>query len=323
MKNRICIVLPYYGTIPVYFPLYLQTLQGRRFDLLFVSDLTVEKCPKNFHALRLSFDELRARIVDALRIDVKLTSPRKLCDFRPFYGKIFERELKEYDYWGYGDCDVIYGKMMDEILDRIVADKYDFASFRRGWASGGYSLVRNSDRMRSLYHEIDCWKRVAQTEENQCFDECRVWWRFRDLDRGTYTVEDCRKVGGDSWTAVLWRSDELKIFHRNLILESGLRFGTVALDKDGRLFAGRTEIPIFHYVSVKSKRTFAFDGCEKYLGERLYIDDCGFYRGGRFLRPFVRACRKTWAVGCDMREKGFSYIKARLQAVFRRVCESF
>lgn len=48
---------------------------------------------------------------NALSSPVCISSAKKLCDLRPIYGEIFRKYLVGYDYWGYGDIDVIYGNL--------------------------------------------------------------------------------------------------------------------------------------------------------------------------------------------------------------------
>ena len=44
-------------------------------------------------------------------MQVTLDRPYKLCDFKPAYGFIFGEYLKEYDYWGHCDIDIVWGDL--------------------------------------------------------------------------------------------------------------------------------------------------------------------------------------------------------------------
>ena len=42
---------------------------------------------------------------------ITLHTPYKLCDYKPAYGEIFAPELSGYDFWGYGDMDLVFGDL--------------------------------------------------------------------------------------------------------------------------------------------------------------------------------------------------------------------
>lgn len=53
-----------------------------------------------------------------------LEYPKKLCDFKPTYGYLFEDLIGQYSYWGYCDIDTIMGNL-DEQLPLSFLNKYD------------------------------------------------------------------------------------------------------------------------------------------------------------------------------------------------------
>jgi len=114
---KLALVLPYYGTLPNYFNFYLKSLEPMNFDVLFFSDLVIADCPLNFKATRLSIEELASLAAQKLGTEACLRNGRRLCDFKPMYGHIFEDYLKEYDYWAFGDCDLVYGRALNRYLD--------------------------------------------------------------------------------------------------------------------------------------------------------------------------------------------------------------
>lgn len=65
-KNHIVLIIPYFGRLPTYFGTYLASLKGKRFDVLWVSDLPVAEHPDNFKIVKMTFNELKTRIAERL-----------------------------------------------------------------------------------------------------------------------------------------------------------------------------------------------------------------------------------------------------------------
>ena len=100
-----------------------------------------------------------------------LNSVYKICDFKPMYGDIFQSDLKGYLFWGFSDCDLIYGKI-DNILDDSVFNKYDKILTR-----GHLSFFKNDSVMNKLYTKksivnphVD-YNVVYRDSNNHSFDE--------------------------------------------------------------------------------------------------------------------------------------------------------
>ena len=106
---RIKFIIPYFGKLHPLFEIYFLGIEkNHKFDFLLITDQVLEYKPlPNLEIVKLTFTELVKKI--NIKIDVQLKSPYKLCDFKPLYGIIFEDYLKEYDYWGYSDIDMIIG----------------------------------------------------------------------------------------------------------------------------------------------------------------------------------------------------------------------
>lgn len=94
-----------------------------------------------------------------------------MCDLKPFYGLIFEDYFQDYEYWGFGDCDLVYGQKMNAVLQEIADGCYDIASLKRGRISGGLTFVRNTPELRRLAFGIDDWQVVLADERNFLLDE--------------------------------------------------------------------------------------------------------------------------------------------------------
>lgn len=123
MKNRIVLILPYFGKFPDFFPFWLQScVYNQQIDFLIITDnicFDVSSC-KNIFKLDMSFNDCRILIEEKLERKILLKRPYKLCDYRPLYGKIFEDYIRGYDFWGYCDCDMVLGDVSKFITDEIL-----------------------------------------------------------------------------------------------------------------------------------------------------------------------------------------------------------
>lgn len=286
--NRIALVLPYYGKLPWYFNYYLKSLEGIDMDVLFVSDLEVKEHPANFKPLRMSFDELNRLIVSRVEGAVPVKNVRKLCDYKPMYGHIFEEHLNGYDYWAFGDCDLVYGKRLNDFLHRIIDEGRDAVSLRKHWTSGALCILRNSERMRMLYREAKSLPEIFASEDCLCFDELGGYW-FRELEIGRMSMADCGKMK-EYFAALLWRTDGINFLHEDVMEEGNLAHHEIWMS-DGHLFKdGLDEVCAFHYINVKRNMAFRANGHPAYdeIGDYI-ITKAGMFSG------VARACwRFVW-----------------------------
>ena len=49
------------------------------------------------------------------------SDPYKLCDLKPAYGHIHERDIAGYRFFGYGDIDIVYGQISDFYTGKLVS----------------------------------------------------------------------------------------------------------------------------------------------------------------------------------------------------------
>lgn len=168
---RCGIILPYFGKFNNYFPIFLKSCSyNKKFDwLIFTDDKTDYEYPENVQVYYLSFDDIVCLVQSKFDFKICLDKPYKLCDFKAAYGLIFQDYLKEYDFWGFCDCDLIFGDLSKFLTDDIFKD-YD-----RIFSLGHLSLFRNSDVINRMcmndYHGIFYAKKVFSSNEIYGFDE--------------------------------------------------------------------------------------------------------------------------------------------------------
>lgn len=167
---KVCVICVYFGTFPNYFDLYLKSCeQNTTIDFLFVTDQKINNTPKNFKVLYTTLDEFRNLALTKMGFEVALSTPYKLCDYKPVYGLILEDYLEGYDYWGHSDCDLIWGDI------RYFIDAYHIEEYDKFLPMGHLSLYRNTKKCNDFYmlsgSEIGDYKHVYFTNESCLFDE--------------------------------------------------------------------------------------------------------------------------------------------------------
>jgi hypothetical protein len=103
-------------------------------------------------------------------MEVSLFNSRKLCDMKPTYGLLFEEYLVGFDFWGFCDIDVIWGRFSGFITAEILRD-FDVITTRKGLIAGHLCLLRNTPACRSLCLRHLNFRFVMSQEAYCWFDE--------------------------------------------------------------------------------------------------------------------------------------------------------
>lgn len=177
--------MPYFGRWPEWMNLYIESCKWNpTIDWLFLTDCgePENKC-SNVNYVHLSIEEMEALIIQKLGIEIPLVDQSyKLCDIRPAYGILFEEHINGYDYFGYGDIDVIYGNIRKFYTNEVL--KYNFISTHTDRLAGHFSLLENIPKVKNAFRKIPNWQQlIKQTQINKSFDECyfsnHVLWHGR------------------------------------------------------------------------------------------------------------------------------------------------
>lgn len=172
MKNFKCtFVIPYFGSFPNYFPLFLKSCgYNRDYSWIIVTDNTNDYIyPENVKVLQMSFENFKNRIERKLNIKVDIRDYHKICDFKPTYGYIFEEELKKSKFWGFCDMDLVFGDLNSFISDDML-DTYD-----KIFCLGHLTMFRNTfeinrEFMKPLNGNV-IYKKVLSLPDTYVFDE--------------------------------------------------------------------------------------------------------------------------------------------------------
>lgn len=170
--QKIALIMPYFGEWPKWIDLFLYSCSKNTFiDFLFFTDNPIPRktyCNTIFH--HITFADYCQRISITLGIDFSPLNAYKLCDMKPFYGVVHEEELKDYDWWGWGDIDLVYGDL-SRFLSEKNLNRYDLLTTHVTRLSGHLTLIRKESRFTKMCFDIQDWKRLLENKENVEIDE--------------------------------------------------------------------------------------------------------------------------------------------------------
>ena len=165
----IVLIFPYFGTLPAQYKMWRESaLRNPSIDFMFFTDADVEPA-KNIIVHKMQFSEFREYIQAVFDFPIVLDRPYILCDFKPVYGQALQQYIAKYDYWGYGDLDVVYGDLRAFFTDDVLA-RYKFSL-----GFGPLTLYRNDDDANQYYQVIipgyQNYKEVLTIHKQTFFDE--------------------------------------------------------------------------------------------------------------------------------------------------------
>ncbi len=137
-QKSIVILFPYFGCFP---PQYMawraSALSNIDIDFMFFTDQQVEPA-HNIIVYNMQFTDFQKLVQDAFDFKIVLDRPYKLCEYKQAYGYILQSYIKSYDFWGFGDLDLVYGDIRHFITEEVLSRK-----FILGW--GHLTLMSNDD----------------------------------------------------------------------------------------------------------------------------------------------------------------------------------
>lgn len=180
MKS-IVLIIPYFGPFRPDFKFWLKSVsKNPTIDFLLLTDNAVKSAPHNLKVVQTTFAELKNKIQRAFNFDICLSQPYKLCDFRPCYGEVFADLIKDYDFWGYTDMDMVYGDICHFIKEEMLV------SYDRILGLGHFSLFRNTPKINSMYKSVEqpSYRQVFTFPCGCAFDE--YWGLSRYMDKNMH-----------------------------------------------------------------------------------------------------------------------------------------
>ena len=260
------------------------------FDILFISDIDIKyNTPSNFIPIKKTFNDIKERIRERFTeissnnfCEIENFPVKKLCDLKPMYGFLFQDLLTQYKYWGFGDCDLIYGRKLNYLLNQLHQKNYDVISFRKKWISGSLCILRNDFTCRNLFRQSKDYKKIITEKEHFAFDECGYW--HGELESEKISLEDsCRDFMHFTYVCEMAAANgRIQYYHDDIAKEILYSDEMIAWEKEKLFldstqnFSSRNEIAYFHYILVKQRSFFFFPKWSN-VPDSFFIDNTGFY----------------------------------------------
>lgn len=170
---KVLIIIPHFGNWPPWFAFFLQTCETNPdFSWLIYSDCNPpETFPVNVKFIQQSLQDFNHLASRKLGLSINIINPYKICDLRPAFGKIFEKYINDYEFWGYSDLDLFYGNLKRFLTNDVLANN-DLISVRKDYFSGHFALYRNTRIVNSLYSMGFRYKKIFQdSKRHYAYDE--------------------------------------------------------------------------------------------------------------------------------------------------------
>ncbi len=168
---KIALIVPYFGKLPDNFQIWLNSCAYNPDVncLIFTDDRTSYEYPSNVQVVLADFSSLKSRIQKLYDFQISLDSAYKLCDYKVAYGEIFTEELHGFDFWGFCDVDLIFGRIRNFITDDILSCSDKILS------RGHFTLFRNTPEINQIYRSAVkdrlIYKEVFSDPQSRFFDE--------------------------------------------------------------------------------------------------------------------------------------------------------
>jgi len=177
--KTIVIIFPYFGALPPQYKMWrASALCNSSIDFMFFTDADVEPA-NNIIVHKMLFGDFQQIVKKTFNFPIVLDRPYKLCEYKQAYGYILKDYIKSYDFWGFGDLDLVYGDIRAFLTDKVLEHK-----FLLGW--GHLTLIHNDEDSNTYFMQqaegYQNYKEAFSTPKITFFDEygykgCSDKWR--------------------------------------------------------------------------------------------------------------------------------------------------
>ncbi|WP_428228614.1 DUF6625 family protein [Flavobacterium sp.] len=250
-KTSIAMLICYVGKLPWYFDYFAHSCRYNldiHFFIITDDQSYSKEVPENIHFIYKTLAEINGIATSKLGFRTNIKSGYKLCDFKPVYGLLFSELIEEYDFWGHGDLDIIFGDIRKFMTEDILAS-HDLIAVRDDYLTGYFLLFRNNNQMRLLFTNSKDYKKVFSDEKHYCFDETN--FSFTDFANELHYSEVKSEV--ESMTHVVKQLHEKKLINAYFdfhVIEGA--YGKLSWEKGVLMYNNKYEAMLYHLILLKT-----------------------------------------------------------------------
>jgi len=123
--------------------------------------------PKGYHMIiDTDLADFKLRVKQKLGIDYPgVVGGTKVWDYRCALGLLYKDEIKDYDWWGTCDFDMVFGDV-DKFVPDSLLNELDVYSGHNEYVCGCFSLYRNSPEVNNLFKNYPLWEVELRNPES-------------------------------------------------------------------------------------------------------------------------------------------------------------
>lgn len=267
--RSILLINVFFGKFPWYFNLFLKSCKTNpTIDFtIFTDNENNIKLPPNVKLIKFSLNQFSRLASEKLGFEIKVLKPYKLCDFKPAYGIIFSDYLKNHEYWGMTDIDLIFGRIREFVTDELL-ENFDVVSVRNDYPTGSFMIFKNNEYFNNLFKKSKDYKNIFMSHKHFCFDECNFEHVYLENGGDIFEIE----TEIDSMHHILSREMQengLKVHFDFLIIE-GLP-GKLYWNNGFLSYKNEYEVLFYHLILYKDNE-FSLKRKMNNLPNQFYID---------------------------------------------------
>lgn len=265
--NKIVLLNCYLGKLPWYFDFFLKSCEtNTSIDfIIFSNDEEKRVIPENVKMIKFSLETFNSLASEKLNLNIRVTNPYKICDFKPAFGVIFQDKISDYDFWGVCDIDLVFGRIR-EFMTEDLLNEYDVISVKDSFPSGYFLLFRNNAIVNYLFEKSKDHKLIFTSNENYCFDECGG--AYDEVISGINILDVPTKT--ESIYHVLVKEQNNIKVHFDLFIIEGTP-GKIRWNNGILSYKNEYEVLLYHFSSYKNN-VFSVMKKWKKIPKSFYID---------------------------------------------------
>jgi hypothetical protein len=191
------LICPWFGPLPPWWKHYVANIERLRF------------ADHGYHWLiDTDLDSFKQRCVNTLGIEfLGVEGGSKIHDWRPTLGRLYEKELANYDFWGHTDFDCVYGRVWEWLTPEVL-DGLDVHSNHATYLCGPWSIYRNMPMTRDAFVTVPDWQEQLRRPDTTGWAETTFTAAINDLPlRIHYTYWQTRSL--TNLSRVHWQGERL------------------------------------------------------------------------------------------------------------------